>query len=168
MESVYRDTRGGVERPEGSRPGEIEFYPQTAGADELIDAFAIAGPAVYCAERLGEIAALGFGRIYIGTRAVGVDLEEGNAERIGREVLAPAAMSAVTGREVQLVRYPHGEVRANDFAIVERPVASPAPDRCSSATRGRLSTRACVCGSAREGPRGTSSPSRSRRRWTGS
>ena len=88
MEAVYRDTRGGVERPEGSRPGEFEFYPQTAGADELIDAFAIAGPAQYCAERLAEIAALGFGRVYIGTRAVGVDLDEENTERIGREVLA--------------------------------------------------------------------------------
>ena len=88
MDAVYRDTRGGVERPEGSRPGEFEFYPQTAGADELIDAFAIAGPAPYCAERLAEIAALGFGRVYIGTRAVGVDLDEENTERIGREVLA--------------------------------------------------------------------------------
>ena len=28
MEAVYRDTRGGVERTEGSRPGEIDFYPQ--------------------------------------------------------------------------------------------------------------------------------------------
>jgi len=88
MEGVYRDTRGGVERPDGSRPGEFEFYPQTAGADDLIDAFAIAGPAAYCAERLAEIAALGFERVYIGTRAVGVDLDEENTERIGREVLA--------------------------------------------------------------------------------
>ena len=88
MEAVYRDTRGGVAQAEGSRPGEFEFYPHTAGADELIDAFAIAGPAAYCAERLAEIAALGFDRIYIGTRAVGVDLDEENAERIGREVLA--------------------------------------------------------------------------------
>jgi 5,10-methylenetetrahydromethanopterin reductase len=88
MEAVYRDTRGGVERPEGSRPGEFEFYPQTAGADELIDAFAIAGSAEYCAERLAEIAELGFERVYIGTRAVGVDLDEENTQRIGREVLA--------------------------------------------------------------------------------
>ena len=34
-------------------------------------------------------------------------------------------MSAVTGREVQLVRYPQGEVTPDDFAIVERPVPSP-------------------------------------------
>ena len=87
MESVYRDNRGGVERPEGARPGEIDFYPRTAGADDLIDAFAIAGSAGYCAARLREIEQLGFRRIYIGTRAVGVDLDEMNAERIGREVL---------------------------------------------------------------------------------
>ena len=90
MESVYRDPRGGVELTEGGRPGEIDFYPRSAGADDLIDAFAIAGPADYCAARLREIAALGIERIYIGTRAVGVDLEERNAERIGREVLAEA------------------------------------------------------------------------------
>ena len=34
-----------------------------------------------------ELADLGIARIYIGTRAVGVDLAERNAERIGREVL---------------------------------------------------------------------------------
>ena len=49
MEAVYRDTRGGVALTEGGRPGEIDFYPRAAGADELIDAFAIAGPADYCA-----------------------------------------------------------------------------------------------------------------------
>lgn len=88
MEVVYHDTRGGVARTEDGRPGEIDFYPRTAGAEELIDAFAIAGPADYCAARLREIADLGIRRIYIGTRAVGVDLDEKNAERIGREVLA--------------------------------------------------------------------------------
>ena len=90
MESVYRDPRGGVALTEGGRPGEIDFYPRSAGADDLIDAFAIAGPADYCAARLREIAELGIERIYIGTRAVGVDLDERNAERIGREVLAEA------------------------------------------------------------------------------
>ena len=90
MESVYRDPRGGVALTEGGRPGEIDFYPRSAGADDLIDAFAIAGPADYCAARLREIAGLGIERIYIGTRAVGVDLDERNAERIGREVLAEA------------------------------------------------------------------------------
>jgi 5,10-methylenetetrahydromethanopterin reductase len=87
MEAVYRDTRGGVAQTEGGRPGEFDFYPREAGTDELIDQFAIAGPAGYCAARLSEIAELGFGQIYIGTRAVGVDLDERNAERIGREVL---------------------------------------------------------------------------------
>jgi len=87
MEAVYRDPRGGVARVEGGAPGEIDFYPREAGADELIDQFAIAGDAEYCARRLREIADLGIARIYIGTRAVGVDLAEANAERIGREVL---------------------------------------------------------------------------------
>jgi 5,10-methylenetetrahydromethanopterin reductase len=87
MEAVYRDTRGGVTRRPDGAPGEIEFYPREAGADDLIDQFGIAGPAEYCAERLQAIVDLGFSRIYIGTRAVGVDLDELNAARIGREVL---------------------------------------------------------------------------------
>jgi 5,10-methylenetetrahydromethanopterin reductase len=93
MEAVYRDPRGGVARIEGGVPGEIDFYPREAGADELIDQFAIAGPAEYCAQRLRDIAELGISRIYIGTRAVGVDLAERNADRIGREVL-PLAREA--------------------------------------------------------------------------
>jgi 5,10-methylenetetrahydromethanopterin reductase len=87
MEAVYRDPRGGVARTKGGRPGEIDSYPRNAAADDLIDQFAIAGSAAYCAERLQEIADLGVSRIYVGTRAVGVDLDERNAERIGREVL---------------------------------------------------------------------------------
>jgi len=88
MEAVYRSPTGGVARTSGGAPGEIDFYPVEAGADELIDQFAIAGPAEYCAERLSEIAGLGIARIYIGTRAVGVDLAERNSDRIGREVLS--------------------------------------------------------------------------------
>jgi 5,10-methylenetetrahydromethanopterin reductase len=87
MEAVYRSTRGGTARREGGGPGEIEFYPQEAGADELIDRFAIAGPPEYCAERLREIVDLGISRVFIGTRAVGVDLDESNSDRVGREVL---------------------------------------------------------------------------------
>jgi len=87
MESVYRSARGGVAVREGGRPGEVEFYPHEAGGDELIDQFAIAGSAEYCAERLQQIIDLGFTRFMIGTRAVGVDLDEANALRIGREVL---------------------------------------------------------------------------------
>jgi 5,10-methylenetetrahydromethanopterin reductase len=87
MEAVYRDPRGGIARRAGAAPGEIDFYPREAGADELIDQFAIAGSAEYCAQRLHEIADLGIRRIYIGTRAVGVDLAERNADRIGRDVL---------------------------------------------------------------------------------
>lgn len=91
METVYHDPRGGVTRTEGGRPGEIDFYPRDAGADELIDRFAIAGSPEYCAERLREVVELGVQRVYIGTRAVGVDLDERNAERIGREVLPQLA-----------------------------------------------------------------------------
>jgi 5,10-methylenetetrahydromethanopterin reductase len=87
MEDVYHAERGGVSRTPGGAPGEIDFYPLEAGADDLIDQFGIAGPAVYCAERLRELMDLGVARIYIGTRAVGVDLAERNADRIGREVL---------------------------------------------------------------------------------
>jgi 5,10-methylenetetrahydromethanopterin reductase len=87
MEDVYHAERGGVARTSGGAPGEIDFYPREAGADDLIDQFAIAGPPQYCAERLREIVALGVARIYIGTRAVGVDLAERNAHRIGVEVL---------------------------------------------------------------------------------
>ena len=86
MESVYHSSRGGVAVREGGRPGEVDFYPQEAGGDELIDQFAIAGSAEYCAERLEEIIELGITRFMIGTRAVGVDLDESNAIRIGREV----------------------------------------------------------------------------------
>jgi 5,10-methylenetetrahydromethanopterin reductase len=87
MEDVYHAERGGVTRTAGGAPGEIDFYPREAGADDLIDQFGIAGPAEYCAERLRELMQLGVARIYIGTRAVGVDLTERNADRIGREVL---------------------------------------------------------------------------------
>jgi 5,10-methylenetetrahydromethanopterin reductase len=87
MEAVYLSPEGGVTRTAGGRPGEIDFYPREAGADDLIDRFAIAGNPEYCAERLREIADLGISRVYIGTRAVGVDLEERNTLRIGREVL---------------------------------------------------------------------------------
>ena len=59
MEDVYHAERGGVTRTEGGEPGEIDFYPREAGADDLIDQFAIAGPPEYCAARLREIMALG-------------------------------------------------------------------------------------------------------------
>lgn len=88
MEAVYRSTRGGVARVASGRPGEVDFYPRQAGADELIDRFAIAGPPEYCADRLREIVDLGIGRVYIGTRSVGVDLDEVNSDRIGCEVLS--------------------------------------------------------------------------------
>ena len=54
---------------------------------EVFDRLYEASVPEYCAARLREIMALGVTRIYIGTRAVGVDLAERNADRIGREVL---------------------------------------------------------------------------------
>ena len=67
--------------------GEINFYPE-GDDDGLIDQFAIVGSPDDCAQRLEAIAALGFARIYIGTRAVGVDLEEGNTRNVGLQVLS--------------------------------------------------------------------------------
>ena len=87
MEAVYHSSRAGVTRTAGGSPGEIDFYPREAGADELIDRFGIAGSAEYCAERLQEIVELGITRVYIGTRSVGVDLDERNSDRVGRDVL---------------------------------------------------------------------------------
>jgi 5,10-methylenetetrahydromethanopterin reductase len=85
MESVLTASRGGVTRT--GRPGELDFYPKEALAEEEVMRFGIIGPADECAERLQAIADLGFANVYIGTRGVGVDLEEENTLRIGREVL---------------------------------------------------------------------------------
>ena len=87
MEGVLRTSRGGMAQREGARPGELEFYPRDAVDEAFIDRFAIVGDAEHCAERLQAIVDLGIRRVYIGTRGVGVDLEERNTERIGREVL---------------------------------------------------------------------------------
>jgi 5,10-methylenetetrahydromethanopterin reductase len=87
MEAVYHAERDAATRIPGGRPGEIDFYPREAGADELVDAFAIAGDAAYRARRISEIVRLGIKRLYIGTRSVGVDLDERNAYRIATEVL---------------------------------------------------------------------------------
>ena len=87
MEAVYHAERGGAERIPGGKPGEIDFYPREAGSDELIDSFAVAGEPAYCAQRIIEIVNVGIKRLYIGTRSVGVDLDERNANRIATEVL---------------------------------------------------------------------------------
>ena len=87
MEGVLRSSRGGTERREGAAAGELEFYPRDAVDEEFIDRFAIVGDPESCAERLQAILDLGIRRIYIGTRGVGVDLEERNTQRIGGEVL---------------------------------------------------------------------------------
>jgi 5,10-methylenetetrahydromethanopterin reductase len=95
MEQVLRAPRGGVVRAEDAQPGELDFYPAEAATNELIDRFAIVGAAEYCADRILQIAELGFDRIWVGTHTVGVDLEERNTHRIGNEVL-PLVRSAAT------------------------------------------------------------------------
>jgi hypothetical protein len=87
MEGVLRTSRGGTQRTAGGAPGELEFYPRDAVDAEFIDRFGIVGGAEHCAARLQEILDLGITRVYIGTRGVGIDLEERNTLRIGREVL---------------------------------------------------------------------------------
>lgn len=87
MEKVLRDPTGGIVRAEGAEPGELTFYPKEAASDELIDRFAIIGDAEYCAQRLQQLVDVGLDRVWIGTKGVGVDIRERNAERIGREVL---------------------------------------------------------------------------------
>ncbi len=88
MEAVLTSARGGVTRTSGGAPGELDFYPRGALDDDYLDQFGVIGTAEQCAERLREILELGLTRIYVGTRSVGVDLEEVNTNRIGREVLA--------------------------------------------------------------------------------
>jgi 5,10-methylenetetrahydromethanopterin reductase len=85
MEKVLSSTRGGVART--GRPGELAFYPVEALTSEDVSAFGIIGTVDECAQRLSEIVQLELANIYIGTRAVGVDLEEQNALRIGTELL---------------------------------------------------------------------------------
>jgi 5,10-methylenetetrahydromethanopterin reductase len=86
MENVLTATRGGVERT--GRPGELAFYPKEALEEEEMRRFGIIGRADHCVERLEEILELGLANVYVGTRAVGVDLDEENTLRIGREVLS--------------------------------------------------------------------------------
>jgi 5,10-methylenetetrahydromethanopterin reductase len=102
MEGVLRSSAGGTARAAGGAPGELEFYPRGAVDQTFIDRFGIVGSADYCAERLEAILETGITRVYIGTRGVGIDLEESNTRRIGREVLPlvrrGAADQAVTSR----------------------------------------------------------------------
>jgi len=87
MDRVLRSGKGGVSRTAGGSPGELDFYPPDAVTAEFIERFGVVGSAEECAQRLQEIIDLGITRIYIGTRGVGVDLDELNADRVGREVL---------------------------------------------------------------------------------
>lgn len=85
MEKVLTSSRGGV-TPTG-KPGELEFYPKEALDPDAVKAFGVIGSPEECATRLAPIIDLGLAHVYIGTRAVGVDLEEENALRIGRDLL---------------------------------------------------------------------------------
>jgi 5,10-methylenetetrahydromethanopterin reductase len=85
MEAVLRAPRGGVTRT--GRPGELAFYPREALDPEQMLEFGIIGTVEECAERLRAIVDLGLANVYIGTRAVGVDIDEQNTLRIGRELL---------------------------------------------------------------------------------
>jgi 5,10-methylenetetrahydromethanopterin reductase len=85
MEKVLTSPRGGVTRT--GRPGELDFYPKEALPMDRVRSFGVIGSAEECAQRLAPVMELGLANIYIGTRAVGVDLEERNALRIGRELL---------------------------------------------------------------------------------
>lgn len=87
METVLTASRGGVARTAGGRPGELDFYPTDALDDDAVERFGVIGPPAECAERLSEILELGLANVYIGTRAVGVDVDEENTLRIGRELL---------------------------------------------------------------------------------
>ena len=56
--------------------------PQSAAlTDEVIDAFGVAGPPGYCAERLIEMAELGLSRIFINAGVPGADTHELQASR---------------------------------------------------------------------------------------
>jgi 5,10-methylenetetrahydromethanopterin reductase len=98
MDTVLQSARGGIVRRAGAQPGELDFYPREAASDELIDRFAIVGPAEICAQRLQEIVDLGFRRVMIGTHTVGVDTQERNTDRIANEVLPAIRRSTRTTR----------------------------------------------------------------------
>jgi 5,10-methylenetetrahydromethanopterin reductase len=103
MEGVLRSSGGGTARTTGGAPGELDFYPSDAVDEAFIDRFGIVGSAEHCAERLQAILDVGITKVYVGTRGVGIDLEESNTRRIGREVLpllrrGAAARAEATGR----------------------------------------------------------------------
>lgn len=87
MEKTLRTGHRTIEQARGERANEVNFYPAGAVDDEFLQRFGIIGPAETCAERLAAIVATGIHRVYIGTRAVGIDPDETNSLRIGQEVL---------------------------------------------------------------------------------
>ena len=90
VEAMDRTLRTGhrtIAQARGERANEVNFYPANTVDDEFLQRFGIVGPPEVCAERLGAVVAAGIHRVYIGTRAVGIDPAETNSMRIGREVL---------------------------------------------------------------------------------
>jgi len=90
VEAMDRTLRTGhrtIAQARGARENEVNFYPANTVDDEFLHRFGIVGPPEVCAERLAAVAATGVQRVYIGTRAVGIDPAENNSMRIGREVL---------------------------------------------------------------------------------
>lgn len=90
VEAMDRTLRTGhrtIAQARGARANEVDFYPANTIDDEFLQRFGIVGPPEVCAERLAAVVETGIHRVYIGTRAVGIDPAETNSMRIGREVL---------------------------------------------------------------------------------
>ena len=90
VEAMDRTLRTGhrtIAGARGERANEVNFYPSNTVDDEFLQRFGIVGPPEVCAERLTAVVAAGIHRVYIGTRAVGIDPAETNSMRIGHEVL---------------------------------------------------------------------------------
>lgn len=86
MNETLHSAQRTIGRARRDRANEVDFYPESID-DQFLERFGIVGSAEYCAGRLREIMDLGITRIFIGTRGVGVDPQEHNTSRIGREVL---------------------------------------------------------------------------------
>lgn len=87
MEKTLRTGHRTIGERRGERANEVNFYPADTIDDEFLQRFGIIGSAEHCADRLAAVVATGVHRVYIGTRAVGIDPTESNSLRIGREVL---------------------------------------------------------------------------------
>ena len=125
MEAVYRDTRGGVERHRRLASRRVRVLPADGGRGRAHRRVRDRRPSAVLRRAAGgdRRARLRACLHRHPCRRRRPRRGEHRADRARGS--RPAAMSTVTGREVQLVRYPQGEVTRDDFAIVERPVPSP-------------------------------------------